>query len=329
MPTVTAPDRAEHAVADVDWNAIVQFPAGKVDGNVLKSARDEVAQFVEKNSPLGSLERHKPHLLLPAVYDLGHSPAILDAVRAFLGTDDFFQWYSVLFVKEKNTAGYIPWHYDDYFWGFDATDGCTAWVALEDVTVENGAMEFAPGTPDAARLYVQFEGNNLLVRGNNSTFEPKPNDEIKHIILKGGEFSIHSNKAWHRSGPNNSPKHRLAVAFRFITTDAVPKNFKMLKRGGVPREGRVIPNAFYVELRPARECPVGQSWQHKKSILISTFLTSFGDANRSLFQQVKDFFAMMMTARFFILFGSIASAIFGKDKKRTSKPSAFNKINDG
>ncbi|MBV8060709.1 MAG: phytanoyl-CoA dioxygenase family protein [Alphaproteobacteria bacterium] len=295
-----------------DWDKVVRFPAGQVGADARYQAETEVRDYLARVPSLDSLARHKPHLLLPSLYRLSQSEEILKGVRDFLGTDAFFLWYSVLFVKQKQTEGYIPWHYDDYFWGLQAENGCTAWVALNDVTIENGAMEFANEEPDAASMFVQYQQQNMLVRGNNSTFEPAPDEEIKIIALKAGEYSVHSNKAWHRSGPNRSAQDRLAVAFRFVTADAQPETFRWIKRGGVPRAGRALPPAFYAEQCPPRALLPGQSWQQKKSMLIAAFLTCFGDTHRTFWQKLGDFLAMSKATRSYKLLGRLVEIMGGR-----------------
>lgn len=313
--------------AFVSWDRVVHFPAGHIAPEDQRIAAKEVCDYVARVPVLDSLARHKPHLLLPSIFKIAQSEEVLKGVRDFLGTDDFFLWYSVLFVKEKHTEGYIPWHYDDYFWGLNAKDGCTAWVALGDVTQENGAMEFTNDETDAAAMVVQYQENNMLVRGNNSSYVPAPENEVRVIALKAGEFSVHSHKAWHRSGPNRSDYDRLAVAFRFVTADAVPETYRWIRRGAVPRAGRALPSSFYAEHAPVQPLVPGQSWQQRKSMMIAAFLTCFGDTHRTFWQKLGDFFAMFKASRSYKLFAHLLQIIFGK---QTSTDAALNKdINRG
>ena len=52
------------------------FPAGEVDTHLIQNVGNEIREFVSVNEKMGPFERHKPHLLLPAVYDLCENKTI-------------------------------------------------------------------------------------------------------------------------------------------------------------------------------------------------------------------------------------------------------------
>ena len=263
--------------------------AGNVDIKIIDKCTFEINSLLSKEK-LSAVTRHKPHLLLPEVYDLGNSKNIIDAVSKFLDTDRFVGWYSVLFIKKANTEGFIPWHYDDFFWGFNnGVKGCTAWVALGEVNQVNGSMEFVTNREAIyQKHFVSNDSNNLLVRGNNSNFEPTSTDKIEFVNLPKGGFSIHSNKAWHRSGPNSSGQDRLAIAFRFIDESAIPQKLQFLKRGIFYSRPNASPMHFKNDQRPEKIYLPRESKLHKRSIRLAAFNTFFGDTQRSLLQQIID-----------------------------------------
>ena len=262
---------------------------GNIESFQIDNCLEEI-NYLLKQQKLSAVTRHKPHLLLPAAYKLGNSYTILKGVEKFLGTDHFVGWYSVLFIKKANTPGYIPWHYDDFFWGYEGNPiGCTAWVALGDVNIDNGAMEFVTNREASyQKHFVSRDSNNLLVRGNNSNFEPAIDDKTCYVELPKGGFSIHSNKAWHRSGPNQKSQDRLAIAFRYIDEKALPAKFKFLKRGIFYARPDINLIQFKKEIAPSKVLLPKNSKQHIYSVRLAALNTFFGDSHRSLGKQILD-----------------------------------------
>ena len=296
------------------------FPAGEVDTHLIKNVGNEIREFVSVNENMGPFERHKPHLLLPAVYDLCENKTILNSVEKFLGKDAFL-WYSVFFLKKKSSEQFIPWHYDDYFWSITGKNGCTAWIAIEDVDEEMGPMEFCFDPISNHSHQTETNENNMLARGNTSTFNPTADSIIQKVCLKKGQFSLHSNKVWHRSGTNKSNRDRIAVALRFVTSDAFPIKLKYIKRGAVG--SNFDKKFFFSEERPTKIFKPLKKGSHLYSVLIALFISAFGDEKRNLSSQLVDSFKFIFSKKGYkTLFGGIKQIVKGED-------SLSKKINDG
>ena len=161
--------------------------------------------------------RHKPHLLFTWLADLVRHPAILDAVEDVLGPN-LLAWSTSFFIKEARDPAYVSWHQDATYWGLSAPDVLTAWVALTDATVENGAMRMVPGSHDTQLEHRDtFAPNNLLSRGQEIAVEV---DEARgvDILLRAGEMSLHHVRMVHGSPANRSDDRRIGFAIRYIPT---------------------------------------------------------------------------------------------------------------
>ena len=88
--------------------------------------------------------RHKPHLLFTWLADLVRHPAILDAVEDVLGPN-LLVWSTSFFIKAAGDPAYVSWHQDATYWGPSEPDVVTAWLAVTDATVDNGAMRMRAG----------------------------------------------------------------------------------------------------------------------------------------------------------------------------------------
>jgi ectoine hydroxylase-related dioxygenase (phytanoyl-CoA dioxygenase family) len=123
--------------------------------------------------------------------------------------------FSQLFFKPSEGGGPKPAHQDNYYFGCNNQDGMvTAWVAIDDATVENGCMFFADGSnrgeifphtaPEGEPFNLQIS-SEILTR---FALTPAP-------VPKGG-VSFHHGKTIHQSSQNRSKNWRRAVAIHYV-----------------------------------------------------------------------------------------------------------------
>lgn len=171
-----------------------------------------------QRGPIQGAMRHKAHLLFAWLNDLIRQDKILDAIEDLYGPN-LLCWTTNFFVKEAHDPAFISWHQDSTYWGLSHPDVVTAWVALSESTVANGAMEVIPGTHmlDQIPHKDTFRKNNLLTRGQEVAVEV---DEEKAVPLElqPGEMSLHHVRIIHGSKPNASPHRRIGFAIRYIPT---------------------------------------------------------------------------------------------------------------
>ena len=162
--------------------------------------------------------RHKSHLLFTWLDGLIRHPAILDAVEGVIGPD-ILCWSSTFFIKEAGDPGFVSWHQDSTYWGLDPADIVTAWVALSESTVENGAMRVIPGTQklDQVAHRDTFAADNLLTRGQEIAVDVDDSKAVT-LALEPGEMSLHHVRLIHGSDPNPSAKRRIGFAIRYLPT---------------------------------------------------------------------------------------------------------------
>ena len=89
--------------------------------------------------------RNNGHLALPVLDRIIHDSRILDAVEDVIGGDILVAG-STLFIKEPSSGGFISWHQDARYAGMEPHDWVTGWVAISNVTEENGCMRMIPGS---------------------------------------------------------------------------------------------------------------------------------------------------------------------------------------
>jgi len=133
--------------------------------------------------------------------------------------------YDQLLAKPPgHPDGVFHWHQDQAYW-LTTTDPrtATAWLALDDSTVDNGGMRFVSGShrEPTLRPHLPLTGDresaHTLVAEIDET-----RDEVTYAEIRRGDVTIHSERVLHGSGPNVSTGWRRAyvVAFRSEVTVA-------------------------------------------------------------------------------------------------------------
>lgn len=173
------------------------------------------------------------------LYEIVMNPKIHDLVQGLLGPD-FFVWASSFFIKAPRTTETVGWHQDAYYWPMHPHHTVTVWLAFDDVDEANGAMKIIPGSHRHGLLKHKrstVTDSVLTLELETGTFRE---DTAVQLRLKGGEISIHDDRAVHGSPANHSDRRRAGLTIRYSGTDvkndlAVNPNFKTYLCRGVDR----------------------------------------------------------------------------------------------
>lgn len=151
----------------------------------------------------------------------------------------------------------VGWHQDAYYWPLDPQESLTVWLAFDDSTKENGAMQVIPGSHRAGLLKhnrSQETQSVLTLECERGQFRE---DSAVSVTLRAGEVSIHDDMLVHGSPPNPSDRRRAGLTIRYSRTNvkcdlSVNPHFKAYHCRGVDRyhhnpEGR-IPTQQYARL---------------------------------------------------------------------------------
>jgi ectoine hydroxylase-related dioxygenase (phytanoyl-CoA dioxygenase family) len=164
--------------------------------------------------------RSRTHVLLAWVNDLVRHPRILDAVEDLIGPD-ILVYTCTWFIKERQSAAIAAWHQDATYFGLRPYVHVTAWVALTDANVENGCMEFLPGSHHGGQRPHQAGVVAASVNRAGQAIVGEVDDApAVHAPLRAGEFSLHHTLLLHRSAPNTSIDRRIGLGISYIPTSA-------------------------------------------------------------------------------------------------------------
>jgi phytanoyl-CoA hydroxylase len=155
-----------------------------------------------------------PHHHRAAVRRLATAPGLVALVQSLIGPG-VSVYFSQIFFKPPEGGGPKPAHQDNFYFGPTDLEGVvTAWIALDDATLENGCLYFGEGTnlgPVYAHEAPPDEPFNLQLPAallQRQPMAPAP-------VMRGG-VSFHHGNTFHQSGPNHSLNWRRACALHYV-----------------------------------------------------------------------------------------------------------------
>jgi len=192
--------------------------------DVISSAMAEETAFkIEKISKKPNTKIKHPwnlqaHLLANWIYDICVLPKVLDSVESVIGPNILIQSADI-FVKPPQAKNHINWHQDANYWKLKPFELVTAWIALTDVSPQNGCMNYLPKSHLNNKInHIEtFDKNSDLTRGQQIDLNIDKNKVIS-VILKAGQMSLHHCLLAHGSGPNITSNYRIGVAVRYLPT---------------------------------------------------------------------------------------------------------------
>jgi ectoine hydroxylase-related dioxygenase (phytanoyl-CoA dioxygenase family) len=154
------------------------------------------------------------HLRFGRVYDILTDRRIVDRVKDLLG-EDVIAWGSHFFCKMPGDGKRVSWHQDSSYWPLTPSKAVTAWLAIDDASVENACMRFIPASHHLGHLtYTLSETDEANVL-NQTVVGAETLGQPVDVELKAGEISIHSDLLLHGSEANQSSKRRCGLTLRY------------------------------------------------------------------------------------------------------------------
>lgn len=168
---------------------------------------DNIRSRFQRNS--GELpERFDPVTDISAPFrNVAEDARLVGAMNGLFGVSPVL-FKDKLILKPPGSEGY-PMHQDYAWWGHlcdDPAAMCTAMVAIDDMTAENGAVEFFPERELVAvsRDMNAAEAEKVLAEG-----------EGQLLTMKAGDVVLFSALTPHRSGANRTGNCRRVLYFTY------------------------------------------------------------------------------------------------------------------
>jgi ectoine hydroxylase-related dioxygenase (phytanoyl-CoA dioxygenase family) len=147
---------------------------------------------------------------------------------AFMAAREVRLLYDQTFVKEPGSEAPTPWHHDLTFWPVTGTQILSAWIALDVVTPENGAVHYLRGSHLNPARYRPTQPDSEAARRMRHHDLPRapnmsraPDADLLCWDLEPGDAIFFHALTLHGSGANTTTnRQRRAVVPRFVGEDA-------------------------------------------------------------------------------------------------------------
>jgi len=186
--------------------------------------------------------------LRPAFHDMLWNPAFIYPASQLLGGAVRF-WHDQLFCKPAKHGGVVAWHQDYSYWTRTTPmSHLTCWIGLDDSTVDNGCLQYVPGSHRWDLLPITgLAGDMNAIRGvlDDDQWEQFQNPVA--IELKAGECSFHHPLMVHGSFANQTDRPRRAVVLNVVQDGVCSDSDDPLLNGtsaiskGEPLSGQFFP----------------------------------------------------------------------------------------
>jgi len=150
-------------------------------------------------------------------FEIATDPDLLDMAECLIGPD-MILWGAQVFCKPPGDGKEVPWHQDGQYWPIRPLATCTVWVAIDDVTRENGAMRYIPGSHKAGIFQHYTDPSDALVLHQVVASGHVDEAKAKEDTLEAGQLSLHDVYLVHGSPANRSNKRRAGLAMRYMPT---------------------------------------------------------------------------------------------------------------
>lgn len=199
------------------------------------TTRDEIAELVdvydrlftsettqEERKELGAIDEEGNETLPQILGPSELAPELLDTVyfdnaesiaRQLLGEDAEFTGDHAI-RKPARAGSETPWHQDEAYWNPALRyESLSFWMPFQEATVENGCMQFVPGSHELEILpHHGLEGEAAALEVDD------PDAHVTDVTaceLPPGGATVHSSRTLHYTGPNQTDQPRRAYVLTF------------------------------------------------------------------------------------------------------------------
>lgn len=134
---------------------------------------------------------------------------ILDVI-ADLMRPNIMLYHDQALWKPAHTGGPVHWHQDNAYWHCRPANLVSCWLTLDDVRLENGAMQVIPGSHLKPIWHDRAQERALL------KLEGIDQSKVEVIDLPAGGCMFHHCQTLHTTAPNDTDIQRRAFAIHYM-----------------------------------------------------------------------------------------------------------------
>ncbi len=235
-----------------------------LDEKQIEFLRTELQQLADVNHPGHNLfyefhsnESTDPSTILfhalgawritPGFHDVLWNPRFLVAASQLLGNVPVRFWHDQLFWKPAKQGGVVAWHQDYSYWTrTKPVAHITCWCSLDDATIENGCLQYVPGSQRWGLLEKPALAGDLMEIIDYLTLEQRQAFNPIPAEVKAGECIFHHSLTLHGSGENKSNRPRRAFVINAFADGVISDSDEVLLKGVPPiKKGEKMEGDFF------------------------------------------------------------------------------------
>lgn len=162
----------------------------------------------------------KPHRVDPLYFALAKHPVIFTLVQRICG-ENMRLSHSKINMKAAREGSPLEWHQDWAFAPHTNMSTCVASVMIDDVSLENGAMQVLPGSHKGP-LFDHHDPELGFVGAVDIAAQKVDIGGAASLVGAAGTVSIHHPMTMHGSGANRSGRQRRILFLEYAASDAFP-----------------------------------------------------------------------------------------------------------
>lgn len=162
----------------------------------------------------------KPHRIDPLYFALAKHPAIFPLVQRICG-ENMRLSHTKINMKAAREGSPLEWHQDWAFAPHTNMSTCVASVMIDDVSLENGAMQVLPGS-HLGPLLEHHDPELGFVGAVDVVAQNVDLSNAASLVGPAGTVSLHHPMTMHGSGTNRSGRQRRILFLEYAASDAYP-----------------------------------------------------------------------------------------------------------
>jgi ectoine hydroxylase-related dioxygenase (phytanoyl-CoA dioxygenase family) len=185
-------------------------PFAAVSSEEMAVIREHIdSNVLTRQGPSRSIMQSR-HMDSKVVFDLASHPTIIDRMSSLYGPD-LILWATNFFNKEAGGCE-IPWHQDLNYWPLEPLLNISAWIAIDDVKIDNSCVQILPGSHKKIVPHIPSREGMAFGEEADERYFDKSN--LINMELNPGEFFLFNEKLLHHSEPNRSQRRRMGMSVR-------------------------------------------------------------------------------------------------------------------
>jgi ectoine hydroxylase-related dioxygenase (phytanoyl-CoA dioxygenase family) len=139
-----------------------------------------------------------------------------NVAKKLTGSEEIRVFHDQALIKDPHANTPSPWHQDQPYWPSKESGMLSIWIALDDVPVERGCMQFVPGSQKWGEFPpVSFTGDPDALY-NMLSDEQKAQYEVVAEPIKAGDCTWHHGLTFHYTNGNSTDVPRRVLTIIFI-----------------------------------------------------------------------------------------------------------------